>query len=84
VQIEAVDTGVSDTSPLLQLADLFAGSVARKFNKDGETMNAKGEFAEFFQMVAGFDFVRDGKARGPPGVCARKACGGWRSPRGVQ
>lgn len=59
VQIEAVDTGVSDISPLLQLADLFAGSVARKLNKDSEATNAKDEFTEFFQILAGFDFAKD-------------------------
>jgi hypothetical protein len=51
---------VSHESPLLQLADLFAGSVARKFNKEGETANAKDEFADFFEALAGFDFVKGG------------------------
>jgi hypothetical protein len=35
-------------------------------------MNAKDEFAEFFQMVAGFDFVKDGEgARSPWGLCSQ-------------
>jgi hypothetical protein len=57
VRVDSVITGRSDRSPLLQLADLFAGSVARRFNKEGETENAKDAFAAFFQTVAGFDFV---------------------------
>ncbi len=58
VRVDSVMTGRSDGSPLLQLADLFAGSVARRFNKEGETTNAKDEFAAFFETVAGFDFVQ--------------------------
>jgi hypothetical protein len=61
VRLDSLDTGLSHESPLLQLADLFAGSVARKFNKDGETTNAKDEFADFFETLAGFDFVQDGE-----------------------
>jgi hypothetical protein len=34
--------------------------VARKFNKDSETTNAKDEFADFFETLAGFDFVKGG------------------------
>jgi hypothetical protein len=58
VRVESVMTGLSHESPLLQLADLFAGSVARKFNKDGETANAKDQFADFFETLAGFDFIK--------------------------
>lgn len=58
VRVNSVMTGRSDESPLLQLADLFAGSVARRFNTDGETGNAKDTFASFFETVAGFDFVQ--------------------------
>jgi hypothetical protein len=60
VRLDSLVTGVSHESPLLQLADLFAGSVARKFNKEGETANAKDEFADFFETLAGFDFVKGG------------------------
>jgi len=60
VRLDSLDTGLSHESPLLQLADLFAGSVARKFNKEGETANAKDEFADFFETLAGFDFVKGG------------------------
>jgi hypothetical protein len=60
VVVDSLITGLSHESPLLQLADLFAGSVARKFNKDGETTNAKDEFADFFETLAGFDFVKGG------------------------
>ena len=58
VRVDSVITGRSDQSPLLQLADLFAGSVARRFNTAGETGNAKDAFASFFETVAGFDFVQ--------------------------
>jgi hypothetical protein len=58
VRVDSVITGRSDQSPLLQLADLFAGSVARRFNTDGETANAKDAFAAFFETIAGFDFVQ--------------------------
>jgi len=64
VQLASLETGLSHESPLLQLADLCAGSVARKFNKNGETTNAKDEFADFFETVAGFDFVQDEKGGG--------------------
>jgi len=62
IQVEAVVAEPSHSSLLLQLADLFAGSVARKFNKDGDSMNAKDEFADFFESLAGFDFVKGGEA----------------------
>lgn len=60
VRLDSLDTGLSHESPLLQLADLFTGSVARKFNKKGDTANAKDEFADFFETLAGFDFVNGG------------------------
>jgi hypothetical protein len=60
VRVEPIMTGLSHESPLLQLADLFAGSVARKFNKEGEVKNAKDRFADFFETLAGFDFVAGG------------------------
>ncbi len=60
VRLDSLVTGPSHESPLLQLADLFAGSVARKFNKEGETANAKDQFADFFETLAGFDFVKGG------------------------
>ncbi len=60
VRLHSLVTAVSHESPLLQLADLFAGSVARKFNKEGETANAKDEFADFFETLSGFDFVKGG------------------------
>jgi len=62
VQVDSIVTAVSDDSLLLQLADLFSGSVARMYNKAGDNMNQKDEFAAFFQTVAGFEFV--GKAEG--------------------
>jgi hypothetical protein len=57
VQVDSVVTATSDGSPLLQLADLFSGSVARTFNKTDDAMNQKDDLAEFFQTVAGFDFA---------------------------
>ncbi len=36
VEVESVTSGVSTDSPLLQLADLFVGSVGRIFNKIDE------------------------------------------------
>ncbi len=63
VRLESLITGASDESPLLQLADLFAGSVARKFNKDNGAANQKDEFADFFETVAGFGFTaQEGKS----------------------
>ena len=56
VVIDSVVSVESEDSVLVQLADLFAGSVARVLNKtDGET-NQKDEFAAFFEKVAGFSF----------------------------
>lgn len=63
VRVDSLITGVSDESPLLQLADLFAGSMARKFNKDGESTNAKDDFADFFETLAGFDFIKGGQGQ---------------------
>ena len=61
VQVDSVVTSASDESLLLQLADLFSGSVARIFNKAGDALNQKDEFAAFFQTVAGFDFLAEDK-----------------------
>jgi hypothetical protein len=63
VQVDSVVTAASDYSLLLQLADLFSGSVARIFNKTGDTVNQKDEFAAFFQTVAGFDFLGEDKGK---------------------
>ena len=63
VQVEPIMTGLSHESSLLQLADLFAGSVARKFNQHGEAQNAKAAFADFFESLSGFDFVTGGPAK---------------------
>jgi len=63
VQVDSLVTAVSDESLLLQLADLFSGSVARIFNKTGNSMNQKDEFAAFFQTIAGFDFLGEDKAK---------------------
>jgi len=59
VQVEPIMTGLSHESSLLQLADLFAGSAARKFNQKGEGQgqHPKDALADFFESVAGFDFV---------------------------
>jgi uncharacterized protein DUF3800 len=57
VQIDSVVTAASDTSLLLQLADLFSGSVARLYNKADDIANQKDAFAAFFQKLAGFEFV---------------------------
>jgi Protein of unknown function (DUF3800) len=59
VRLDSLIMGLSHESPLLQIADLYAGSVARKFNKEGETGNAKDEVADVFEILAGFDFVID-------------------------
>lgn len=61
VEVESVTSGVSTDSPLLQLADLFAGSVGRIFNKTDEVSNQKDAFAAFFQGLAGFDFTTESK-----------------------
>jgi hypothetical protein len=54
--IDSVVPVASEDSVLVQLADLFAGSVARVLNKRGEESNQKDEFATFFEKVAGFSF----------------------------
>lgn len=61
VEVESVTTGISDESPLLQLADLFSGSAARVFNKADDTANQKDAFADFFRGIAGFDFLSQEK-----------------------
>ncbi len=64
VQVDSAVTAASDHSLLLQLADLFSGSVARRFNKKtGDSVNQKDEFAAFFETVAGFDFVSEDKGK---------------------
>jgi hypothetical protein len=56
VVIDSVVPVASEDSVLVQLADLFAGSVARVLNKKGGESNQKDEFATFFEKVAGFSF----------------------------
>ncbi len=63
VQVDSVMTAKSHDSPLLQLADLFSGSVARIVNKEGEVQNPKDDFAEFFEAVAGFDLKAETKGK---------------------
>ncbi len=57
VRVDSVLTARSDESPLMQLADLFSGSVARIMNKTGEAANQKDEFAAFFETVSGRGFT---------------------------
>ncbi len=64
VQVDSIITATSDSSLLLQLADLFSGSVGRMYNKVGEAMNQKDEFANFFQKLAGFEFIGDAESDG--------------------
>jgi hypothetical protein len=64
VEVESVTSGVSADSPLLQLADLFAGSVGRICNKSDEVLNQKDEFSTFFQGLGGFDFATEDKGKG--------------------
>lgn len=56
VTVETVMSGKSHESPLLQLADLFSGAVARVLNPAGAVPNQKDEFAAFLQSIAGFQF----------------------------
>jgi len=46
--IESVDSKVT---PLMQLADLFIGSVARTLNRDDASMNQKDELADYIMSV---------------------------------
>jgi hypothetical protein len=64
VMVDSVMTGRSHESPLLQLADLFSGSVGRIMNKDGDGTNHKDGFAAFFETVAGFDLKAESKGSG--------------------
>jgi hypothetical protein len=57
VSVDDVAAGDSARSELLQLADLFVGSIARALN-GGETRTVKDEFVEFFQKMAGFPFAK--------------------------
>ncbi len=61
VQVDSVITAKSHESPLMQLADLFSGSVARIVNKEGDGVNHKDQFAAFFETVAGFYFKTEEK-----------------------
>ena len=63
VSVDSVMTGKSHESPLLQLADLFSGSVGRIMNKEGDGSNHKDEFAAFFETVAGFDLKTESKGK---------------------
>lgn len=53
----------SHESQLMQLADLFSGSVGRVLNREGDGMNHKDQFAAFFETVAGFDFKTEVKGK---------------------
>ena len=64
VQVDSVITGDSEESPLLQLADLFSGSLSRVMNVSNESKNAKDDFAAFFGTVAGFDLKTGEKGPG--------------------
>jgi hypothetical protein len=64
VRVDSIMTANSNESPLLQLADLFSGSVSRVVNKAGESTNHKDEFAGFFQALAGFDFTTEHRGGG--------------------
>lgn len=66
VEIDGVTPLKSHDSPFLQLADLFAGSVSRVFNKAGDSENQKDDFAAEFERVAGFSFT-DGKGEDQAG-----------------
>jgi len=63
VQVDSVMTAKSHESPLMQLADLFSGSVGRIVNKEGDVDNHKDDFAAFFETVAGFDLKTGTKGK---------------------
>jgi hypothetical protein len=53
VRVENITPIESHTSNLLQLSDLFAGSIARVMNEPGSGAHAKDRFAAFFETFAG-------------------------------
>lgn len=57
IRVDSITSVASHDSPLVQLADLFTGSIARPLNNPGSGTNAKDDFARFFETVAGFSFV---------------------------
>ena len=47
MELKSIASVDSRVTPLMQLADLFIGSVARKLNSDNATNNQKAEFADY-------------------------------------
>lgn len=56
LEIDRVESGESKTNLILQVADLFAGSVNRILNRSGTTRNHKDELAEYLLQSLGIDF----------------------------
>ena len=57
IEIDGVTALKSHDSPLLQLADLFVGSISRVLNKMGDSENQKDAFAADLERIAGFSFA---------------------------
>jgi hypothetical protein len=53
----SLNKGLVSNSTLLQLADLFTGSIGRVMNGEGSGSHAKDEFAQFMEGLAGFTFA---------------------------